>query len=296
MGVVRCRVHARLPRWHGAQHRRDVRLSRDDPREGRLRAGGFRRGLRETPASSAPCAPGADCPSFAVIAYSPVVHPAVVPSRTRAHNVAAAHGVQARTPRHRAHRARTGGTMMRKPLPLLTSHPTGRSAMTCRYRCGDACFHEVPNTSSNEYAGDVIARALSRRSVLRAGAVVRAAATAVGTALPVPAPNPRPPPCRPPRATRRATRPRQGPALHAGRAEHRRPGDRPRGLRAERRDPLGRPGPARRARFDPSSRPPRPRRGSSATTTTSSALLPLSAQRAGAASCWWSTTSTPTRC
>ncbi|MGP3978171.1 PhoX family protein [Streptomyces sp. 8N114] len=72
---------------------------------------------------------------------------------------------------------------MRKPLPLLTSHPTGRSAMTCRYRCGDACFHEVPNTSSNEYAGDVIARALSRRSVLRAGAVVGVAATAVGTGV-----------------------------------------------------------------------------------------------------------------
>ncbi|MEU2719865.1 PhoX family protein [Streptomyces smyrnaeus] len=71
---------------------------------------------------------------------------------------------------------------MRKPLPLLTSHPTGRSAMTCRYRCGDACFHEVPNTSSNEYAGDVIARALSRRSVLRAGAVVGVAAAA-GTGL-----------------------------------------------------------------------------------------------------------------
>ncbi|UNT01109.1 PhoX family phosphatase [Streptomyces tubbatahanensis] len=68
---------------------------------------------------------------------------------------------------------------MRKPLPLLTSHPGGRSAMTCRYRCGDACFHEVPNTSANEYAGDVIARALSRRAVLRAGAVV-GTATAVG--------------------------------------------------------------------------------------------------------------------
>ncbi|MET9861004.1 PhoX family phosphatase [Streptomyces smyrnaeus] len=73
---------------------------------------------------------------------------------------------------------------MRKPLPLLTSHPTGRSAMTCRYRCGDACFHEVPNTSSNEYAGDVIARALSRRSVLRAGAVVGVAAAGTGLAGP----------------------------------------------------------------------------------------------------------------
>lgn len=71
---------------------------------------------------------------------------------------------------------------MYKPLPLLTSHPGGRSAMTCRYRCGDACFHEVPNTSDNDYVGDVIARALSRRSVLRAGAVV-GAATAVSAGL-----------------------------------------------------------------------------------------------------------------
>ncbi|MER7411927.1 PhoX family protein [Streptomyces cacaoi] len=71
---------------------------------------------------------------------------------------------------------------MPKPLPLLPSHPGGRAAMTCRYRCGDACFHEVPNTSGNEYVGDVISRALSRRSVLRAGAVVSATA-AVGAGL-----------------------------------------------------------------------------------------------------------------
>ncbi|WP_330174699.1 PhoX family protein [Streptomyces sp. NBC_01498] len=71
---------------------------------------------------------------------------------------------------------------MRKLLPLLNSHPGGRSAMTCRYRCGDACFHEVPNTSDNEYAGDVIASALSRRSVMRGAAVVTVAAAA-GTAI-----------------------------------------------------------------------------------------------------------------
>ncbi|MGW1157434.1 PhoX family protein [Streptomyces sp. NPDC002519] len=74
---------------------------------------------------------------------------------------------------------------MRKLLPLIGtpsgSHPGGRSALTCRYRCGDACFHEVPNTSSNEYVGDVIAGALSRRSALRAAAVVTVA-TAAGTA------------------------------------------------------------------------------------------------------------------
>ncbi|MFC3573570.1 PhoX family protein [Streptomyces yaanensis] len=74
---------------------------------------------------------------------------------------------------------------MRKLLPLIGtpsgSHPGGRSAMTCRFRCGDACFHEVPNTSANEYVGDVIAGALSRRSALRAAAVVTVA-TATGAA------------------------------------------------------------------------------------------------------------------
>jgi secreted PhoX family phosphatase len=72
---------------------------------------------------------------------------------------------------------------MRKLLPLIGSHPGGRAALTCRYRCGDACFHEVPNTSGNEYAGDVIAAALSRRSVLRAGAVVGVAAAAGAAGL-----------------------------------------------------------------------------------------------------------------
>ncbi|MFJ8081750.1 PhoX family protein [Streptomyces sp. NPDC096205] len=74
---------------------------------------------------------------------------------------------------------------MRIQLPIIRtsneSHPGGRSALTCRFRCGDACFHEVPNTSGNDYVGDVIAGALSRRSVVRAAAVVTAAAAA-GTA------------------------------------------------------------------------------------------------------------------
>ncbi|MFC9795041.1 PhoX family protein [Streptomyces sp. NPDC127584] len=71
---------------------------------------------------------------------------------------------------------------MRKLLPLLSTNPhgSGRSALTCRYRCGDACFHEVPNTSDNEYAGDVIAGVLSRRSALRAAAVVTVASAAGG--------------------------------------------------------------------------------------------------------------------
>ncbi|WP_084965151.1 PhoX family protein [Thermoactinospora rubra] len=59
---------------------------------------------------------------------------------------------------------------MTKLLPLL-SHKGGRSALTCRFRCGDACSHEVANTSGNPYFGDIAARALSRRGVLRAGAL-----------------------------------------------------------------------------------------------------------------------------
>ncbi|GAA3754218.1 hypothetical protein HDA32_004356 [Spinactinospora alkalitolerans] len=66
----------------------------------------------------------------------------------------------------------------RRLLPLI-GHNGGRSRATCRFRCGDACFHEAPNTSANEYFGDIYAGVLSRRNVLRAGAV-GAGATAVG--------------------------------------------------------------------------------------------------------------------
>ncbi|MEV7136947.1 PhoX family protein [Streptomyces tauricus] len=75
---------------------------------------------------------------------------------------------------------------MRNLLPLLGStgsHPGGRSEMTCRYRCGDACFHPAPNTSANEYVGDVIAGALSRRSMMRAAAAVTVTTAAAGSAV-----------------------------------------------------------------------------------------------------------------
>ncbi|GAB3821724.1 PhoX family protein [Tessaracoccus terricola] len=68
---------------------------------------------------------------------------------------------------------------LRKLLPILGAPVHGnRSSMTCRMRCGDACFHEVPNTSGNEYFADVVATAVSRRGFLKAGAVVGAAAVA----------------------------------------------------------------------------------------------------------------------
>ncbi|OEU96182.1 PhoX family protein [Streptomyces oceani] len=81
---------------------------------------------------------------------------------------------------------------MRKPLPLIGSngsngqtgsHPGGRSALTCRYRCGDACFHEVPNTSDNAYLGEVISGTLSRRTLLAAGAVATATAATSASVL-----------------------------------------------------------------------------------------------------------------
>jgi uncharacterized protein len=64
----------------------------------------------------------------------------------------------------------------RRSLPLLPNHPLGRAAVTCRYRCGDQCAHDAPNTSDNEYFGDVLAAVASRRGMLRAGAVVAVAA------------------------------------------------------------------------------------------------------------------------
>ncbi|MEV0230864.1 PhoX family phosphatase [Nonomuraea sp. NPDC050786] len=57
-------------------------------------------------------------------------------------------------------------------LPLLsTPHKGGRSALTCQFRCGNACAHDVANTTANGYFGDVVKEALSRRGVLRAGAL-----------------------------------------------------------------------------------------------------------------------------
>ncbi|HEV7824408.1 MAG TPA: PhoX family phosphatase [Mycobacteriales bacterium] len=59
----------------------------------------------------------------------------------------------------------------------------GRSAMTCQYRCGNACAHPAPNTSANPYFGDLVDAQLSRRGLLRLGAAgaLVAGFTAAGT-------------------------------------------------------------------------------------------------------------------
>ncbi|OKH61495.1 phosphatase [Mycobacterium sp. SWH-M5] len=69
------------------------------------------------------------------------------------------------------------------PLNLFVTH-RGRSSrqhITCRYRCGDACSKPAPNTSDNEYFGDIVAQ-MSRRSMLRAAGVT-VLAVGAGSAL-----------------------------------------------------------------------------------------------------------------
>lgn len=79
-------------------------------------------------------------------------------------------------------------------LPLFTTnHKGGRSSITCLYRCGNACAHDAPNTTDNQYFADVVADVVSRRKMLKAGAVIAVAGagmTAVaGTAAAEPATN-----------------------------------------------------------------------------------------------------------
>ncbi|GGP38901.1 phosphatase [Saccharothrix coeruleofusca] len=82
----------------------------------------------------------------------------------------------------------------RRLLPLLPNHPLGRSAMTCKYRCGDACAHEAPNTSANPYFGDVVSEVVRRRGLLKAGAVlaVAGAGASLGAGAAVAKPGGRP--------------------------------------------------------------------------------------------------------
>ena len=81
----------------------------------------------------------------------------------------------------------------RRLLPLLLpNHPLGRSETTCLYRCANACAHDAPNKSDNAYFGDVVREVVSRRGVLKAGAVLAVAgagATALGAGTAAAAPS-----------------------------------------------------------------------------------------------------------
>jgi hypothetical protein len=65
-------------------------------------------------------------------------------------------------------------TPSRTPLPLLRAHQGGRSAMTCAFRCDDACSKPVPNESDNAYFGDLVSSLASRRGVLKGGGLAAA--------------------------------------------------------------------------------------------------------------------------
>lgn len=69
------------------------------------------------------------------------------------------------------------------PLNLFVTHrgTSSRQHVTCRYRCGDACSKPAPNTSDNQYFGD-IAKQVSRRSMLQAAGVT-VLAVGAGSAL-----------------------------------------------------------------------------------------------------------------
>ncbi|MGZ8177800.1 PhoX family protein [Williamsia sp. SKLECPSW1] len=72
--------------------------------------------------------------------------------------------------------------MVRIPLPLSTRAPSApgsssRAHVTCKYKCGEACWKQPGNTSDNAYFGDVVRAAVSRRSLLKGSAT---AAVGVG--------------------------------------------------------------------------------------------------------------------
>ncbi|MEU4339924.1 PhoX family phosphatase [Nocardia sp. NPDC023852] len=68
--------------------------------------------------------------------------------------------------------------MSLQPLALFVQHDgkSSRAAVTCAYKCANACFHEVPNTSAGAYFGDIVG-SLNRRGLIKGGA---AAVLAVG--------------------------------------------------------------------------------------------------------------------
>lgn len=72
----------------------------------------------------------------------------------------------------------TAARPRRALLPIFTPAHANRSSLTCLMRCGNACDHEVPNRSDNEYLGDLLGRALSRRRMLQTTAVIGAAGAA----------------------------------------------------------------------------------------------------------------------
>ena len=58
--------------------------------------------------------------------------------------------------------------MLGKRLPFLASINSG-ACPTCMWKCGSACFRHFPNRSGSEPFAAVVARVVSRRSLLKGG-------------------------------------------------------------------------------------------------------------------------------
>ena len=69
--------------------------------------------------------------------------------------------------------------MLKRLLPMAGHTRGNRSAVTCQLKCGNACAHPVPNTSTNPTFQQVAETAISRRSALLGGTGL-AAAVVVG--------------------------------------------------------------------------------------------------------------------
>ena len=79
-----------------------------------------------------------------------------------------------------------GRDVVHQLLPMAGQTHGNRSAVTCHLKCGSACAHPAPNTSTEPTFAEIARRQLSRRSVLiGTGAIAAAAALpAGGLALP----------------------------------------------------------------------------------------------------------------
>ncbi|WP_197375952.1 PhoX family protein [Mycolicibacterium baixiangningiae] len=93
------------------------------------------------------------------------------------------------------------------PLNLFVAHDgkSKRQHITCRYKCGDACSKPVPNTSDNEYFGDIV-KQVNRRSILQATGVT-VLAVGAGSILAACGGNDAPPAASPPEAAPLEPRP-----------------------------------------------------------------------------------------
>ena len=76
---------------------------------------------------------------------------------------------------------------MHELLPMFGQTHGNRSAVTCHLKCGSACAHPAPNTSTEPAFAEIAGRQLTRRSVLVSTGAIAAASALPTTGLLTPA-------------------------------------------------------------------------------------------------------------